>query len=168
MTEALLCTEQLASADEERRHTVAQPVQRRPMDPGVPGELGKPVAECACGQPDVVVGRRGEEPRSQLNAIGKTAGPAFGTRSPQLDRLTPEGETAGATGLGRPKHIGRDASLDTEHAVLEIVEAQRHQLPAPSARVRGQTDEQADLLSLVPTLGVPRIRSNDERLGRVK
>lgn len=113
-----------------------------------------------------MVGRRGEDPRSQPNAIGKTAGPAFGTRLPQLDRLTPEGEPPCPTRLGRPKYIGRDAALDTEHTLLEIVETQCHQLAAPSARVRSQTHEEANLLGLVPTLGVPRIRGNDERLGR--
>jgi len=129
------------------------------------GRVARTVAECACGQPDLVVGRRGEEPRSQLNAIGKTASPAFGTRPPQLDRLTSEGETACPTGLGRTEHIGRDASLDRQHAPIEVVEAQRHQLAPPGAGVRGQADEQPDLLGLVPTLGVLWRSGGNERVG---
>jgi len=58
MTESLLSPEQLASPDEERRHTVAQAMQRRPLDFGHPGELGEPVAEGAHRQPDLVIDRR--------------------------------------------------------------------------------------------------------------
>ena len=55
MPEALLCTEQLASSDEEGRDTMAQAVQRCLGDLGPLGELGKPVDEGARGQSDVVM-----------------------------------------------------------------------------------------------------------------
>lgn len=67
---ALLGPEQLASSDEERRHTVAQAVQRRLGDFGPPGKLRKSVAEGARGQSDVVICPRGEQPRAEGGAVG--------------------------------------------------------------------------------------------------
>ena len=87
---------------------------------------------------------------------------------PQLDRLTPKGEPPSSTRLGGPEHIGRDASLDREHAPIEVVETQRHQLAAPCPQVGGQADEKSDLFGLVPAFGRLQIGRNDERLGGVE
>ena len=55
--------------------------------------------------------------------------------------------------------------LDGQHPVLEIVKAQRHKLATASTRVRGQANEQADLLGLVQSLnGSPH--GGDELVGR--
>ena len=155
MPEALLGPQQLASSDEEGRHAVAQAMQGGPGDFGPPGELGEPVAEGASGQPDVGGQPSGENSHGpRARAVGKPAGPGLCARAPQLDRLPPEGEPAGPARLGGPEHVGRDASLDREHPTVEVVEAQRHQLATPRARVRGQADEQPDLLGLVPALRI--------------
>lgn len=70
--------------------------------------------------------------------------------------------------FGGPEHIGRDAPLDGKHPVLEILEAQRHQLATPRPGVGREADKQPDLLGLVPALGITELSGGNERVGRIE
>ena len=71
MSEALLGPQQLAPSDEEGGHAVTQAMQGGAGNFGPSGEVGKPMAEGARGQPRLVGALGGEQPWAEGGGAGK-------------------------------------------------------------------------------------------------
>lgn len=149
MAQALLGTKQLAPADEEGGHTVAEAVEAASGNLGGDAQVVEPVAGSAGGETGLVSRFGGEEPVPEHGSAGEARPPRCHRDLPQLNRAPTESQASGAACLGRPELLGRHASFDGEDASVEIARSQCDQLASSSSGVRRQAYEEAHLLDPV-------------------
>ena len=142
-----------------------QPVQSDLGHPRGLAQLGEPVPQPAGSQPAGVARIGGEQPRPEPVASGPGP-PRLDAGLPQVGTGGPQRQTPHRSGLGRPNHLPRRGSLNSQDPAVQVSQLKGCELAAAGTGIGGQAAQQQDLLGPMHVgPGPPVTRASREQVG---